>query len=386
MNDKLFANKDIIKWARESMNITLSEASSKLNIDANKLKNIEDGVEPASYSMLENMARVYGRPVVLFFFSRIPEEPTPAKQFRTLPDVAFYEFDPNMYKLFRKALIMQLNVKELKDNISIFENIQIELKEKDIKYSCTKVRELLGIDMLQQKKKNNISESFEMWRDAFEKIGISVFKDSFQNNAYSGFCIYDKFFPVILINNNLSKSRQLFTLFHELCHLLFKTSGIDIENDEIINSNINSRVDKNIEQFCNKFAGEFLVPTEDFLNEYYFIKNINFDIDEICKRLSKLYTVSKEVILRKMVDNNLVSSDYYSLLVNKWEEELMNMPKRKKQGNYYYNKFAYLGKNYVSTVLKNYFNNSISSIQASNYLMLKPKNFIEFSGRFRGVV
>ena len=53
-------------------------------------------------------------------------------------------------------------------------------------------------------------------------------------------------------------------------------------------------------------------------------------------------------------------------------------------GNFYNNKLVYLGKNYVSVVLREYFTHSISYSQASNYLMIKPKNFIEFSNRFRG--
>lgn len=385
MNEKLFANKDILRWARESMHITIDQAASKLKIEINELKEIEDGKEPVSYSNLEKMAKLYARPIALFFFSRIPEEPTPAKQFRTLPDIAFYEFDPNMYKLFRKILIMQLNVKELNENISTFNKIQINLDKNNIKKSCELVRNLLGVNMLTQKKKNDIAKTLEMWREAFEKIGISVFKDSFQNDSYSGFCIYDRDFPVILINNNLSKNRQLFTMFHELAHILFKTSGIDIENDDTINNSISNHVDKEIEQFCNKFAGDFLVPNDDFLNEYYLLKETNIGIEEICKRLSKIYTVSKEVILRKVVDNKLYSPDIYNELVNKWKQELENIPKRKPMGNFYSNKMAYLGKSYVSIVFKNYFNHSISAVQASSYLMLKQKNFNEFSNRFRGI-
>lgn len=386
MNDKIFANKEILKWARESVHITLAQASSQLKIDINTLVEIEDGKTPVSYSNLEKMAKLYGRPLAIFFFSRIPDEPTPVKQFRTLPDVAFYEFDPNMYKLFRKALIMQLNVRELKEDVSDFKNISINLSKHDILKSSNIVRNVLGISLDVQKKKNNIDKSLEMWREAFEKIGISVFKDSFQNDAYSGFCIYDEKFPVIYINNNLSKNRQMFTMFHELCHILFKTSGIDIENDENINNNITNYVNKNIEQFCNKFAGEFLVPTDDFLREYNTLIKIDDNVESICIKLSKLYTVSKEVILRKLIDNNLYPSDIYKYLVDKWQEELNLIPKRKIQGNFYNNKFAYLGKSYVSTVLSQYFKRSISASQASNYLMIKQKSFNEFYDRFRGVV
>ena len=274
MKDKLFANKEMLKWARESVHISVEQASKRLKIDIEELQSIENGEKPLSYSKLEEMAKMYDRPLALFFFSRIPEEPTPMKQFRTLPDIAFYDFDPNMYKLFRKAIIMQINVKELKEDISIFEKINVHIDESNMTKSCEVVRKLLDIDLDMQKKINDVNKSLEMWRSSFEKIGISVFKDSFQNDGYSGFCIYDKEFPVIYINNNLSKNRQLFTMFHELCHLLFQTSGIDIENDNSINDRIHNIKDKKIEQFCNKFASEFLVPNDDFIQQYNYFKNI----------------------------------------------------------------------------------------------------------------
>ena len=384
MKDKLFANKEMLKWARESVHISVEQASKRLKIDIEELQSIENGEKPLSYSKLEEMAKMYDRPLALFFFSRIPEEPTPMKQFRTLPDIAFYDFDPNMYKLFRKAIIMQINVKELKEDISIFEKINVHIDEINMTKSCEVVRKLLDIDLDMQKKINDVNKSLEMWRSSFEKIGISVFKDSFQNDGYSGFCIYDKEFPVIYINNNLSKNRQLFTMFHELCHLLFQTSGIDIENDNSINDRIHNIKDKKIEQFCNKFASEFLVPNDDFIQQYNYFKNIYNDVEQICQKLSKLYTVSKEVILRKLIDNNFYSSDIYITLVEKWNDELNNIPKRKPMGNFYNNKLTYLGKEYVSVVFNKYKTHSINYEQASNYLMLKPKNFAEFSSRFRG--
>lgn len=384
MNEKLFANKEILKWARETIHISIEQASKQLKIDIEELQNIEDGKIPVSYSNLEKMAKLYGRPLAIFFFSRIPDEPTPVKQFRTLPDIAFYDFDPNMYKLFRKAIIMQMNVEELKKGFSLFKQNHITLDADNISKSCNIVRDLLKIELNTQKKLNDVSKSLEMWRDAFETIGIYVFKDSFQNDSYSGFCIYDDKFPVIYVNNNLSKNRQLFTMFHELCHILFQTSGIDIENDDSINDKIYNKKDKTIEQFCNKFASEFLVPNKDFIEQYNYLKEINNDIEQICQKLSKLYTVSKEVILRKAIDNNFCSSGIYQILVDKWNDELNNIPKRKPMGNFYNNQFTYLGKNYVSVVLKEYFTHSIGYDQASNYLMIKPKNFAEFSNRFRG--
>ena len=96
-----------------------------------------------------------------------------------------------------------------------------------------------------------------MWRSAFYNCGIYVFKDAFKEEKFSGFCLYDNQFPVIYINNSMSFSRQIFTLFHELCHIILKTSGIDKTDDDYLNRL--SIDNKEIETFCNSFDGEFLV-------------------------------------------------------------------------------------------------------------------------------
>jgi len=45
-----------------------------------------------------------------------------------------------------------------------------------------------------------------------------------------------------------------------LAHLLFRTGGVDLRHDDFIRRM--SGNNKHIEVFCNKFAGEFLVPSE----------------------------------------------------------------------------------------------------------------------------
>jgi Zn-dependent peptidase ImmA (M78 family) len=63
---------------------------------------------------------------------------------------------------------------------------------------------------------------------------VSVFKDAFRVDDYSGFCLYDDEFPLIYVNNSTSKTRQIFTLFHELAHLISHTSGIDTLRNDFI--------------------------------------------------------------------------------------------------------------------------------------------------------
>ena len=102
------------------------------------------------------------------------------------------------------------------------------------------------------------------------------------------------------VNNTSAKSRQIFTLFHELAHLHFHTSGIDKINDSYIN-NLPDDAQK-IEVFCNRFAAKFLVP-DDYFWEIFAGKAPNRDI---ASELASLFKVSREVIYGKFLDWQLI--------------------------------------------------------------------------------
>ncbi|MEZ5578788.1 MAG: ImmA/IrrE family metallo-endopeptidase [Candidatus Competibacteraceae bacterium] len=76
-------------------------------------------------------------------------------------------------------------------------------------------------------------------------------------DGYFGFCLDDSQFPIIYVNNSSTKTRQIFTLFHELGHLIFQTSGIDRIDDQILPQLTN--YNRKIEITCNGLAACILV-------------------------------------------------------------------------------------------------------------------------------
>ena len=101
---------------------------------------------------------------------------------------------------------------------------------------------------------NNPKKALEIWRDRIEDKGIFVFKNAFRDDSVDGFSLVHEQFPVIYLNNSRPHVRQIFSLFHELGHLLLGengiTRGVKIGGEKI-------------ERFCNEFAAEFLVPFSD---------------------------------------------------------------------------------------------------------------------------
>ncbi len=191
------------------------------------------------------------------------------QSFRTLPEYEISQIPPNMRYLIRKAEAMQINIAELNDNINPAEKLIVD----DLRFESSvaindmteKVRNYLNITLNVQLGWKDNDEAFNTWRKIIENFGVFVFKEAFKDDNFSGFCIFDEIFPVIYINNSKSKTRQIFTLFHELAHLLFGTGGIDILSKDYVN--ILTGDEKKIETICNSFAGEFLVPTSDFKNK-----------------------------------------------------------------------------------------------------------------------
>ena len=158
-------------------------------------------------------------------------------------------------------------------------------------------------------------------------------------------------------------NRQIFTLVHELMHLVTnKFSVIDGENIETVDNN-------EVERKVNELTAELLVPTDDFENQTDKVK-VDY---ELVNRLSLTYKVSNDVILRKLlIIGKLDKNGFFKIR----EEILKNTPKKKAKtsgGDYYANKKQYLGKKYMELVLRNLYQNKISYTQASEYMTIKEK-------------
>jgi Zn-dependent peptidase ImmA (M78 family) len=376
MSENIPINPDILKWARQTAGMQLSEVAHKMGKDLETVSSWEKGISTPTYIQLEKLAyKVYKRPIALFFFPEPPKEETPRQEFRTLPDQEIEKMSPRIHYLLKQARSMQINLAELNDYTNPAKrNILHDLRFHTgtlVKKMAFQVREYLGIDLKTQCNWKTMDSAFKAWRNALEEHGIFVFKEAFKDDELSGFCLHDQQFPLIYVNNSTSKSRQIFSLFHELAHLLMGTGGIDTRNDEYID--YLGGDERKIEIICNRFAGTFLVPDANFSRQ---IANLKID-DASILSLAERFKVSREVILRKLLDRARVSKDYYTRKVEQWADEAKKTRERKKNqesgGDYFATKGAYLGEGYLSLAFSRYFQNKITINQLADYLGVKVK-------------
>jgi len=370
MKQNLPINPDILKWARETLCIPVEEVARRLNKAPEIIKQWEEGIGSPTYIQLETLAyKIFKRPIAIFFFPSPPEEKKPESSFRTFPKSLIHELSPSFFFIYRQAEAMQINLNELSNGTNpaprrIFDDLDFSLNER-ASSMVRKVRDYLRITLDDQMGWRNADVAFRTWRKSFEECGIFVFKEAFKQEDISGFCLFDKVFPIIYVNNSMPMTRQIFTLFHELAHILFKIGGIDIRQEDFIGRLRGDN--RKIEVLCNRLTADFLVPHEDFKRR---ISSIKVQDQEI-QNLARLYKVSREVILRKVLDMGLINQVVYEEKSKQWTEEARKWRSRGKGGNYYSTKASYLGDSYLKLTFQKYYQHKINENQLADYLGIK---------------
>lgn len=362
-------NGEILRWAREFYNMNAEEAAKAIGVDVERYCNWEAGTDHPTYAKLRKISEVFRKPSAVFFFPVPPQLPPIKGDLRTLPDDVVNHFSKNVIIQFEKAKVYQISLRELYNNRKSIFMHKGEFPS-DTAALCDYFRTALAFPITAQKAQRSTKVVFEIYRKKFYDIGIYVFKDSFRDNGISGLCIADSQFPVIMINNSMSFARQIFTLFHELYHLVMDTSGAEIICDDYYI--MLNQTQSTIEHSCDTFANMFLVPLDDFQAE---LQKTSLDEHRI-EELAKLYSVSREAIMYKLWKLGKITTNDYTTLKETFYRDAIRIKETKKDGtsssgNYYSTKLSYLGQNYTGEVFKQYFSGKIDSIRASEMLQSK---------------
>jgi len=375
-------NPQLLVWARKRAGQSIADVAAAIHKSPDVIESWEAGASAPTYIQLETLAyKVFKRPVALFFFPEPPDEVDPEQEFRTLPGAEIEELHADTRLKVREAQALQIQLGELTGGTNpaerqILRDVEVSVTS-PIK-SAAVVRDYLSVPLATQTDVwRTVDDALKAWRAAVENVGIFVFKDSFKQRDISGFSLYASEFPLIVINNSTAPTRQIFTLFHELAHLLVHESGVTKKDDSYITYLTGNA--RRVEVFCNAFAAEFLVPA-DRIRATAAKAGTS---DAIVSELATHYKVSRAVILRRMLDLGLVTQSRYETKVKQWDDEYEAAVKAKKekggsQGNYYHTVGTYLSDRYTRLAFSQYYRGHISADQLAGYLNVNVKNVPTF--------
>jgi len=357
----------ILVWARTRINMSISEVAQRLKKDEEVIESWEKGLDLPTLAQLEKLSyQIYKIPLAVFFLAEPPVEPPINNQFRTIPSQEIALLPSGLMLKVREGQYFQEVLKELFNGKNpstnpIFKRFK-NITEANQTVIAKEIREILRISKKGQVNFKDTTDAFKYYREKLEENGIFVFQQTLKKFC-RGYSLFDNEFPVIIINSSEeSDTGKNFTIFHELSHLLLNMGGIT--NEYSYHSHNQEEI------LCNRLASHILIANDELLRNSMIIENKSLEwSEEILKLLAKDHKVSKEVVLRKLLDLKLTTQDFYRTKRKEW---LSNPFKRKsKGGDFYRNKLSKLGYYYSRIIFNNLYNGRINQYQASEYLTLK---------------
>jgi Zn-dependent peptidase ImmA (M78 family) len=363
---------EVFNWLVESSGWSKEEIAKRLKTSSQVIDKFLEGSKKPTFRQLEELSKVFKRPVATFLLSKpIQEKPKP-KDYRMLPS-RLNKFDKKTILVMRKARKLQEISKELSGNIaydtkSKIKKVKITDKSENI---AKRYRELFELSEDKQRKFKSPYELFNYLRDILEENNIFVFQFSMPVDDARGFVFADEYPYTIVVNTADSIEARIFSLMHEFGHILLGESVIDLPE-------ATASYKDNIEKWCNEFSSFFLLPRDIAKSNFSEYKN-NLIESTILKKLSNRFKVSKAMLLLNMKKLNFISEEQYNYKINQFvKESKKEKTDDKKSGGGIPSEVRCLsevGNKFVSLVANNYDKNHITYTDALSYLSIKSRNF-----------
>lgn len=323
------------------------------------------GEEYPTYNQLVEISKAFNIPFGYLFLDELPEKKLPIIHFRTFKEIE-YEPSDELIDIINQVKKQQEWAKDIllewgNNPLPFAGKYDINANKEDI---IKEIKSILGLESNWASLRVNWKDAFKYLIEKFEKAGIFVVISGIVgNNTHRkisidecrGFVLYDQIAPFVFINNNDFISAKIFTLIHELVHILIgKSASFDLR--ELKSS------DDEIEKFCDKCAAEFLVP-ESEINK---IQKIDYE------ELAKRFKVSQIVIARRLLDTGKIRRDEFFDFYNQYKEQ--EFTKTKSKGGDFYNSVNYrYGKKFLEVMNSALKNKNILHRDVYRVLNLKPR-------------
>lgn len=315
-------NPKTLVWAREELGFHLDDVANKIKKDINTIQDWEAHGKDLRYTDLVKLSKLYKRQVSVFFLNDTPAKTTKPKDFRNL-SVKSKGLSPDAMLAIRRTKRYLDLYRECTPTNQLAEQYKWMQAIKEHRYNGFEqaLRDLLDVPISEQKKHKN--RTLKFWRNRIEKkLGIFVFQFPVDSYEFDGFSYIADGMPFgITLNSRVAEKRKIFTIFHEIGHIIEGTAGICITNT--------SQDTRQIEMRCNKFAATFLMPKEEVATPNSF--------EELQQHANEL-GVSKEAYLIRVHDLKLIKDSDFNkymttiLQINKKMAEEQRQKNKNKDG------------------------------------------------------
>jgi len=314
-------NPHIISDLRTEANLSYEQLSQDTKISVVRLRAFEQGGEAASDASMAEvnaLAKSYSVPVFAFFGDNFQRPNTPLLDFRMKKPESLEIFGPigRFSERLRSIHDFILHLSRSDDQHTQFGFKRLpDLSDASPEQAALSVVSNLRLNSDIRDKFEHGYQYYNYVRRQIESAGIFVYHDSVKDTEVRGAALTDKkrMAPVIWINTyNQNTSSRLFTLLHELCHVLSGQSGI---------SNTYKSLNET-ETHCNRFAASVLMPRTEFVSIATALsQGRSFEDKALIRRIARHFFVSQHATVIRLIELKFLQDSYHQDWISSFDGE-----------------------------------------------------------------
>ena len=370
---------EVLIWARTSAGLSVEAAAKKAQVKPERIVQWETGRGRPTINQLRKLSVGYKRPLAVFFLPQPPKDFTPMRDFRKTPGTVTEPESPQLRLEIRKAHYrrdLAIELFELLGETPPAFSAGTSLSE-DPEAAASRARQLLAVAPGAPATWRRSYDALNAWRLAIEQLGVLVFQArGVAVSEMRGFSIGETPLPAIVLNIKDSPRGRVFSMMHELVHLMLHQTGLcNFSEDPSLPPE-----ERRIEVFCNRVAGAILVPRSQLL-EHPLVRRTrrprDWSDDEL-RSLAHHFQISEEAMLRRLLILGRTTEHFYRAK----RKEFLKTYARLAEGSKTREGFAppdrtavaTAGPAFVRLVLEGYHTERITASDLSDFLEVKLKH------------
>jgi Zn-dependent peptidase ImmA (M78 family) len=370
-------NPAVLVWAREESGYPVERVADRLQVKTERIEEWEQGVRPPTLRQVENLARFYHRPLSVFFQPKPPVTAPSSAEYRRLPGVTSGSESPELRLALRKmsarreAMLQLLG--ELGEAPPVFDLVA-HLAEAPPTVAA-RLREALGVTPEEQWGWANEWQAWAGWRSAAERLGVLVFQfPKVSLEEARGAALLRVPLPVAAVNSKEAPESRIFTLIHEIIHLLLAAGH---EEAPAARETRQGEAWAVVERFAEETASHTLVP-ENLLalavSEGAFPRN-GWDLTDV-RALARRFRITPLAMATRLRAAGYFDWSLYQNWKRQWDAYVVTLPPKKPGfAHPVVTTLGRAGRPFTQAVLEALAANRITTVQAARYLDLKYEHF-----------